>query len=60
MATETTEAVRQAGNLQNVVNRHRLLLEKRPRNEDGKENRLRVLTKKNDETEASHQVLFRI
>ncbi|CAF0837697.1 unnamed protein product [Adineta ricciae] len=35
MATETTEAVRQAGNLQNLLDRHRVLLNQRPRN--GKE-----------------------
>jgi hypothetical protein len=42
METEATEAVRQAGNLQNVVNQHRILLERRPKNEDGKENIIRM------------------
>jgi hypothetical protein len=42
METEATEAVRQAGNLQNVVNQHRILLESRPKNEDGKENIIRM------------------
>ncbi|CAF0716728.1 unnamed protein product [Adineta steineri] len=34
METETTEAVRQAGNLQNIVNQQRVLLESHPRDKD--------------------------
>ena len=36
METEATEAVRQAENLQNIVNQQRKLLETRPRNTIGK------------------------
>ncbi len=40
MDAETTEAVRHAGNLQNIINQHRILLEKRPKNADGKDHLL--------------------
>lgn len=36
MDAETTQAVRHVGNLQNIINQHRFLLEQRPKNEDGK------------------------
>jgi hypothetical protein len=36
MDAETTDEVRQAGNLQDIVNQQRILLEGRPPNEDGK------------------------
>jgi len=48
MDTETTEAVRNAGNLQNIVNQQRILLEQRPQNEDGKKNSIRILRKRHD------------
>jgi hypothetical protein len=48
MDTETTEAVRNAGNLQNIVNQQRILLEQRPQNEDGKKNSMRILRKRQD------------
>lgn len=35
MDAETTDAVRQAGNLQDIVNQQRALLEGRPSNTDG-------------------------
>jgi len=38
MDADTTEALRHVENLQNTVNQHRILLERRPKNEDGKEN----------------------
>jgi hypothetical protein len=37
MDAEITDAIRHAGNLQNIVDQHRILLETRPTNEDGKE-----------------------
>lgn len=36
MDSEITKAVRHAGNLQKMVNQHRMLLERRPKNDDGK------------------------
>jgi hypothetical protein len=43
MDADTTEAVRHVENLQNIVNQHRILLERQPNNEDGKENFLKLI-----------------
>ena len=43
MDADTTEAVRHAGNFQNIVQQHRVLLERRPRDKDGKEDSLDIL-----------------
>lgn len=42
MQSETTDAVRQAGNLQNNCKQHRILLEKRTGNENGKVNSIEM------------------
>ncbi len=42
MDAETTEEIRQAGNLQNIVNQHRILLERRTGNQDGKKKSIRI------------------
>lgn len=51
MDAETTEAIRHAGNLQNILNQHRLLLEREPTDADGKENSFRI--QRNDHCLAS-------
>jgi hypothetical protein len=42
MQVATTRAVRQAGNLQNIVNQHRISLERQPKNKNGKVNWMRI------------------
>jgi hypothetical protein len=42
MQAAATESVRQAGNLQNIVDQHRISLERRSRNKDGKVNWMRI------------------
>jgi hypothetical protein len=44
MDVETTDAVRQAGNLQDIVNQQRVLLEGRATNEDGNESSDNILS----------------